>query len=146
MSTLKAKTRASAENSCTQAASVGTKTLADLRTEINKPVRGFSDAAMTSHSRHTSPGNVCELRNAVERALLYCRGLQIECNDLPGRIGKTATPSDAAAPIGPGGGGRLVGGAGEGRHPGCPDRLRRDSSPGGAAARDQGDRALHVEA
>ncbi len=60
--------------------------LADLLTEIDKPVQGFTAEALATLSHFAWPGNVRELRNAVERALLSCRGELIDCKDLPGRL------------------------------------------------------------
>jgi DNA-binding NtrC family response regulator len=60
--------------------------LADLRTEIDKPVQGFTAEALSTLSRYAWPGNVRELRNAVERALLSCRGDRIDRKDLPNRL------------------------------------------------------------
>ena len=49
-------------------------------------VTGFSDAAMRVLEQYSWPGNVRELENAVERALLLCRGTSVEPRDLPTRI------------------------------------------------------------
>ncbi|MDD5388459.1 MAG: sigma-54 dependent transcriptional regulator [Gallionellaceae bacterium] len=60
--------------------------LAELRAEMDKPVEGFSEAALAALAHYGWPGNVRELRNAVERALLSCRGRQIAASDLPERV------------------------------------------------------------
>jgi transcriptional regulator with PAS, ATPase and Fis domain len=65
--------------------------LADLRTEIDKPVQGFTTEALSTLSRYAWPGNVRELRNAVERALLSCRGERIDRKDLPNRLNESTT-------------------------------------------------------
>jgi DNA-binding NtrC family response regulator len=49
-------------------------------------ILGFSDAALRVLEQYNWPGNVRELENAVERALLLCRGEYIEPRDLPTRI------------------------------------------------------------
>jgi DNA-binding NtrC family response regulator len=60
--------------------------LHNLRLEMDKPVEGFSDEAMTALCAYDWPGNVRELRNAVERSLLSARGLVIELQDLPDKV------------------------------------------------------------
>jgi DNA-binding NtrC family response regulator len=67
-------------------------------------VRGFSPVATEVLARYAWPGNIRELRNAVERSLLSCRGDVIEVEDLPqavssgaGRIAPAA--STAARPV-----------------------------------------------
>ena len=46
----------------------------------------LSAAAMDALERYGFPGNVRELRNIIERALLHARGPQIEVEDLPANI------------------------------------------------------------
>lgn len=48
-----------------------------------KSVSGFSSAALDALSAWSWPGNVRELENAIERAVVLCRGHQIQLNDLP---------------------------------------------------------------
>jgi DNA-binding NtrC family response regulator len=60
--------------------------LGELRAEMDKPVAGFSEAALEALSAYSWPGNVRELRNAVERSLLSCHGSLIELDDLPDRV------------------------------------------------------------
>jgi DNA-binding NtrC family response regulator len=50
--------------------------------ENGKPVSGFSDEALERLVHHDWPGNVRELENAVERAVVICRGEQIRVEDL----------------------------------------------------------------
>lgn len=56
--------------------------------EIGKAVVGFTPEAMESLRHHSWPGNVAELENVVERAVVLCRGswidvthLDIQCRD-----------------------------------------------------------------
>jgi len=70
--------------------------LAELRAEMDKPVSGFTDAALRALAGYDWPGNVRELRNAVERSLLSCSGTSITADDLPDRVHRgqpTHTPS-----------------------------------------------------
>lgn len=55
----------------------------------------FSTAAEAALTGYEWPGNVRELRNAVERALVLCRGPQIDVEHLPPKvIRSTAEPSE----------------------------------------------------
>jgi two-component system, NtrC family, response regulator AtoC len=49
----------------------------------SKPI---SAAALDALERYAFPGNVRELRNILERALLHARGSQIEVEDLPANV------------------------------------------------------------
>ena len=60
--------------------------LHELTAEINKRVSGVSPAALEALTRYGWPGNIRELRNAIERALLICQGEQIELQDLPSTL------------------------------------------------------------
>lgn len=51
--------------------------------ETNKTLKGFSKEAMRLLSEYPWPGNVRELQNAVERAVVLCKGETIEASDLP---------------------------------------------------------------
>ena len=48
------------------------------RSRYRKQVEGFTPAAMQQMMQYAWPGNVRELEHAVERAVLLCRGEQIE--------------------------------------------------------------------
>jgi DNA-binding NtrC family response regulator len=52
------------------------------RTRYRKQVSGFSPAAMQQMMQYQWPGNVRELEHAVERAVLLCRGEEIEAANL----------------------------------------------------------------
>ena len=67
--------------------------LDSLRSEIDKPVTGISDDAMTALRHYSWPGNVRELRNAIERSLLTCHGNTIELQDLPDKVQERALRS-----------------------------------------------------
>lgn len=56
-----------------------------------RKIEGFSSAAMTRLLSHQWPGNLRELRNAMERAVILARGPRIEEDDLP-------TPTSAINP------------------------------------------------
>ncbi len=48
-----------------------------------KPMAGFSKATLERLESYAWPGNVRELQNAVERAVVLCRGPTVELEDLP---------------------------------------------------------------
>lgn len=53
-----------------------------------KKLKGFSEAALKALDMYAWPGNVRELENAVERAVVLCRGDVIGLEDLPENIAK----------------------------------------------------------
>jgi len=50
-------------------------------TEFKKKIRGVTPEAMEQIKRHPWPGNIRELRNAVERAMLLSEGQMLEASD-----------------------------------------------------------------
>jgi len=52
----------------------------------NKEVKGISREAFDSLMKYDFPGNVRELENIIERAVILCRGEQITLDDLPQTI------------------------------------------------------------
>ena len=60
--------------------------LADFRLRINNAIEGFAEEAMQALVRYPWPGNIRELINVVERAVLLCEGTQITLDDLPRMI------------------------------------------------------------
>ena len=74
--------------------------LAQVREETGKPVHGFSDEAVAALQRFQWPGNVRQLQNIIERAVLLGKGDVIGLNDLP-----TEITADAPAYVVPTAGG-----------------------------------------
>jgi DNA-binding NtrC family response regulator len=68
--------------------------LKDFAAANDKPVHGFTEEALGLLSEAEWPGNVRELRNAIERAVVVCRGPEIEPHHLP----STLRPRSRAAP------------------------------------------------
>jgi DNA-binding NtrC family response regulator len=69
--------------------------LRTFATKYNKPVHGFSQAAVSSMYNYHWPGNVRELESAIERAILLSKGELIEPTDLP--FAALETPAMSAA-------------------------------------------------
>lgn len=73
-------------------------------------MQGISSAALERIRRHSFPGNVRELSSAIERAVAFCRGDEIEVSDLPERLreaGSGGEPDGTSRPAG-GAAGRLL--------------------------------------
>lgn len=60
-----------------------------------KKIDGFRSDALRLLREYPFPGNVRELNNAVERAVVFCPGREIRREDLPGRM--TRAPSAGAS-------------------------------------------------
>lgn len=56
--------------------------------EFQKPISGFTEEAYRLLESHLWPGNLRELENAIERAVLVCQSDTIRTHDLPGEIGE----------------------------------------------------------
>jgi DNA-binding NtrC family response regulator len=62
--------------------------------ENEKQLTGFSDEALAKLVHHNWPGNVRELENAVERAVVVCRGDEIRAEDLVATVATAAGGAD----------------------------------------------------
>ena len=51
--------------------------------QLGRKIEGFSEHGRRALMRHSWPGNLRELRNAIERATILARGSKIEAEDLP---------------------------------------------------------------
>src|SRR5262249_52395081 len=51
-----------------------------------RPIHGFEEAAIVAPERYAWPGNVREIRNAIERAVVIAQHSFINCQDLPERV------------------------------------------------------------
>ncbi|MEO6246804.1 MAG: sigma-54 dependent transcriptional regulator [Opitutaceae bacterium] len=59
--------------------------------DAGRAVQAFSAPAWTAVRAHPWPGNLRELRNAIERAVILARGEQIELGDLPAELAAART-------------------------------------------------------
>ncbi|MFN7291634.1 MAG: helix-turn-helix domain-containing protein, partial [Pirellula sp.] len=64
-------------------------------TEYNRKISGFSNSAMNALLSHSWPGNIRELENAIQRAVLLAKSDAIEADALPSSISKKTMPSDS---------------------------------------------------
>src|SRR5262249_10815309 len=55
--------------------------------QAGKPGLRFTDEARAALLRYPWPGNLRELRNAIERGTLLCSGLSVGLTDLPAQVG-----------------------------------------------------------
>ncbi len=72
--------------------------------QLGRKFEGFSDSGRGALMHHPWPGNLRELRNAIERAAILSRGPRIEAQDLPRPVPSTSNGS-AGDPLGLGIGG-----------------------------------------
>lgn len=60
--------------------------LAFFARQMGKRIEGFTPAAREALAHYSWPGNLRELRNAMERAAIFATGSLLDAGDLPGRI------------------------------------------------------------
>jgi len=61
------------------------------RMEVNRAIDGISDEAVELLKNYDWPGNIRELQNVIERAVVLVKGNQIEVSDLPSNISSAKT-------------------------------------------------------
>lgn len=57
-----------------------------FNTDLKKHITGFESEAIAVLESYNWPGNIRELENAIERAVVMCRGEEIGVSDLPAHI------------------------------------------------------------
>jgi Nif-specific regulatory protein len=65
--------------------------------ETGRKIRGFTPAATEQLTSYLWPGNVRELKNVIERAVVLCRGQEIDQDDL--LLTKLSTAGDTGKPL-----------------------------------------------
>ncbi len=75
--------------------------LAFFARQLRKQVEGFSDEAREAVLRYSWPGNLRELRNAIERAVIFASSPELGLGDLPSRVaaGGHGDGAENASPI-----------------------------------------------
>ena len=71
--------------------------------QLGRKIEGFSDSGRAALMRHPWPGNLRELRNAIERATILARGSTVEAEDLPRPTAIAAGSTAEAGSLGIGG-------------------------------------------
>lgn len=67
-------------------------------TQCGKHIAGFAASAREALARHAWPGNLRELRNVVERAVILADGTDIQLMDLPEKFLRSDQPNGMAGP------------------------------------------------
>ncbi len=68
---------------------------------LKKEIVGIEAAALARLLVYPWPGNIRELENVVERAVLFCDGLELRESDLPGELREAAALSVSTTPLPP---------------------------------------------
>jgi NtrC-family two-component system response regulator AlgB len=69
--------------------------LRQLARQTGRPVKGFSEDARLALERYSWPGNIRELRNVIERAIILTATDQIDLVDLPSSLSDVRTETPA---------------------------------------------------
>jgi DNA-binding NtrC family response regulator len=77
-----------------------TEFLNQVNQENGKHVEGFSNEARNKIVNYDWPGNIRELRNCVESAVVMCRGNVVEASDLPLNVQNASKDSSVEIPLG----------------------------------------------
>ncbi|MFP4165153.1 MAG: sigma-54-dependent transcriptional regulator [Chitinispirillaceae bacterium] len=60
--------------------------LREFALALGKDVKGFSPSALECINAYSFPGNIRELRNAIERAVTFCETNRVQLDNLPARM------------------------------------------------------------
>jgi len=69
--------------------------IAKFDARLGKNVEGFEDDAERALLAHPWPGNIRELENVIERAVLFCDAGRLRLRDLPAELRGEASPATA---------------------------------------------------
>ena len=74
--------------------------LKEFNIENQKNILGFDNRAKSAILKYSWPGNIRELRNCVESAVVMCNGDEIKIEDLPHTLQKTSEEKSIIIPMG----------------------------------------------
>lgn len=74
--------------------------LETFNNENGKKIKGFDNKAKAAMNRYDWPGNIRELRNCVESAVVMCSGSEITIDDLPQNIAMSTAEDEISIPYG----------------------------------------------
>jgi NtrC-family two-component system response regulator AlgB len=74
--------------------------LASLARQAGRRLSGFAPEAREALARHRWPGNIRELRNAIERAAILAEGPEVGLHDLPERVARVTVPGGSPVEVG----------------------------------------------
>src|SRR6202051_1324025 len=69
--------------------------LSDMSSKHGRKVAGVSEAVLNAFQNYSWPGNVREMRNTLERAIIVCDGAVVETKHLPPGFGQSSLRSSA---------------------------------------------------
>ena len=74
--------------------------LREFNIENQKNIKGFDNRAKSAMLKYSWPGNIRELRNCVESAVVMCTGEEIKIDDLPNSVREKGEEKTIIIPIG----------------------------------------------
>jgi transcriptional regulator with PAS, ATPase and Fis domain len=63
--------------------------------EHRRQIAGIDDACLTALAHYWWPGNIRELKHAIEHAVIFCESTRLAVSDLPSEIEATARPDSS---------------------------------------------------
>ena len=74
--------------------------LREFNIENEKNIKGFDNRAKSAMLKYGWPGNIRELKNCVESAVVMCSGDEIALEDLPNSVQLKGTEQAISIPVG----------------------------------------------
>ena len=74
--------------------------LDEFNRENNRSIKGISSQAKKAIQSYDWPGNIRELRNCIESAVVMCTTDEIQIEDLPSNVGKSSSEDAISIPFG----------------------------------------------
>lgn len=74
--------------------------LREFNLENEKNIKGFDNRAKSAIIKYTWPGNIRELRNCIESAVVMCNGDEIKIEDLPASVRAQSEEKSITIPLG----------------------------------------------